>query len=92
MSFVNERSASIEALARAVAQSPDGIAVLAWEGEILYANPAWMGMHGYSAQEIIGRRIQDLYPGEALARHAEEHERVAAVGAGCDGHRGDVHA
>ena len=78
MSFVNERSASIEALARAVAQSPDGIAVLAWEGEILYANPAWMGMHGYSAQEIIGRRIQDLYPREALARHAEETIRHLA--------------
>ena len=79
MSFVNERSASVEALARAVAQSPDGIAVLAWEGEILYANPAWMEMHGYSAEESIGHRIQDLYPGDTLARHAEETIRHLAA-------------
>lgn len=78
MSLVSERSAGIEALARAVAQSPDGIAVLAWEGEILYANPAWMEMHGYSAEESIGRRIQELYPGEALARHADETVRRLA--------------
>ncbi|MFZ1756948.1 MAG: ATP-binding protein [Caldilineaceae bacterium] len=67
-----ERRASIEALARAVAQSPDGVAVLAWGGEILYANPAWIEMHGYSLQESIGSRIQDLYPGEELERHAAE--------------------
>ncbi|HRJ44289.1 MAG TPA: PAS domain S-box protein, partial [Caldilineaceae bacterium] len=78
MSPLSERRASIDALARAVAQSPDGIAVLAWEGEILYANPAWMEMHGYSAEESIGRRIQDLYPGEALARHADETVRRLA--------------
>ncbi len=79
MSIVNQYSPSIEALVRAVGQSPDGVAVLAWEGEILYANPAWMEMHGYSAEESIGRRIQDLYPGEALARHAEETIRHLAV-------------
>ncbi len=35
-------------------------------------------MHGYSAEESIGRRIQDLYPGQALARHAEETIRHLA--------------
>lgn len=79
MSFVNQNSPSVEALVRAVAQSPDGVAVLAWEGEILYANPAWMEMHGYSSEESIGRRIQDLYPGETLARHAQETVRHLAV-------------
>jgi PAS domain S-box-containing protein len=79
VSVANQYNPSIEALVRAVGQSPDGIAVLAWEGEILYANPAWMEMHGYSAEESIGRRIQDLYPGEALARHAEETMRHLAV-------------
>ncbi len=73
------RRASIESLARAVAQSPDGIAVLAWQGEILYANPAWMEMHGYSAEESIGRRIQDLYPGDALAHLAAETVRRLSV-------------
>lgn len=73
-----ESRAGISSLARAVAQSPDGIAVLDWEGEILYVNPAWVDMHGYSADEIVGRRIQDLYPGAEMARHAEETVRRLA--------------
>lgn len=76
---MNTRHASIEALARAVAQSPDGIAVLTWEGKILYVNPAWVEMHGYSIDEIIGHRIQDIYPGEEMARHAAETVRRLAV-------------
>lgn len=64
--------ASIEALARAAAQSPDGIAVLAQDGEFLYANPAWVAMHGYRAEEIFGRRIQELYPDAETTRQAEE--------------------
>jgi len=72
VSAIIESRASIESLARAVAQSPDGVAVLDWEGEILYVNPAWVEMHGYSAEECIGHRIQDLYPGEEMARHASE--------------------
>lgn len=69
---------SINALARAASQSPDGIAVLNWYGDILYVNPAWVEMHGYSAEEMIGHRIQDLYPGEEMARHAAETVRRLA--------------
>jgi len=75
---MQKRSASIEALTRAVAQSPDGIAVLALDGEFLFANPAWVEMHGYRAEEIIGRRIQELYPDAETTRQAEEVMRQLA--------------
>jgi len=75
---IKKQSPSIEALARAVAQSPDGIAVLALDGEFLFANPAWVEMHGYCAEEIIGRRIQELYPDAETARQAEEVMRQLA--------------
>ena len=75
---IKKQSPSIEALARAVAQSPDGIAVLALDGEFLFANPAWVEMHGYRAEEIIGRRIQELYPDAQTARQAEEVMRQLA--------------
>lgn len=78
MAFGNERRASIESLARAAAQSPDGIAVLAWEGEFLYVNPAWVEMHGFSEDECLGHRIQDLYPGDQMARMAAETVRQLA--------------
>ncbi len=67
-----ERPPAINALIRAVSYSPDGIAVLAWSGEILYTNSTWADMHGYEASEMVGHLFQDLYPGEGMQRLAEE--------------------
>lgn len=78
VSVNGQQRTSVEVLARAAAQSPDGIAVLAWEGEFLYVNPAWVEMHGFNEDECLGHRIQDLYPGEEMARMAAETVRQLA--------------
>ncbi|RME50446.1 MAG: PAS domain S-box protein [Caldilineae bacterium] len=62
----------LDALARAVEQSIDGIAVLALDGTILYVNPAWEDMHGYQPGELLGRTIQSVYPDERFAQQAVE--------------------
>ena len=45
-------------LARAVEQSIDGIAVADMDGNIQFVNSAWAKMHGYKAEELLGRHLK----------------------------------
>jgi len=62
-------------LIRALAQSPDGIAVLDLNGVYLYVNPAWEKIHGFRAEDSIGHTDDELYLNEASVHNRAEGSR-----------------
>lgn len=72
---LNERirtGESLRILSEAVKFSPVGISVTDTEGSILYANPWFESVTGYSLDEIMGRR-----PGPMLNKNMSREERKA---------------
>lgn len=47
-------------------QIGDGIIVSNLENEIIYANPAWLKMYGYSSHDIMGKHISIIFSGDQL--------------------------
>ena len=52
----------------AVEQTGDGIAMADLGGNVLYSNPAWARMHGYAADEIIGKHLSIFHTSEQLEK------------------------
>ncbi|MBI4467923.1 MAG: PAS domain S-box protein [Acidobacteria bacterium] len=52
--------------------SPEGIVVINNEDVIISANPAFIRMFGYAAEEVVGRRALDLIVPEELREEASE--------------------
>jgi len=71
-----EDGIDINVLFSALAQSPDGIAVLDRNGVYLYVNPAWEVLHRHSAEESIGRTDDELDSSETAIRIREEGRRL----------------
>ncbi len=53
------------ALKKAVETMQLGVTISSCEGKILYSNPAEAAMHGYSPEELIGKRVNVFAPGPA---------------------------
>ena len=56
----NDRVSSekqLKFLSLAVNQSSEGVAVVDMEGNLKYLNDAFAEMHGYSAEELVGKNI-----------------------------------
>ena len=51
----------IEKLESAVEQSIDGIAIKAFDTKFIYVNNAFAEMHGYSTEEMIGMKAEQVY-------------------------------
>ena len=56
----------------------DGILILSREGEIVAANEAFARMHGYSRQEIMNMRLEDLLAAETFRVAPERWARILA--------------
>jgi PAS domain S-box-containing protein len=66
---ITERKRAEESLRRlgtAVDQTIEGIAVTDMNGVMLFANPAWTQMHGYSVKEIIGKNLSIFHTHQQL--------------------------
>jgi PAS domain S-box-containing protein len=46
------------------------------EDRILYANPAYLAMHGRSAVEVIGKPFYDLYDGESSRQYSQVNKSL----------------
>jgi len=67
---------------RAVEQSANGIVIADDDGVILFANPAFVQMHGYADNEIVGMTIQDLHTEQEWQSRGEDFaRRVRETGA-----------
>jgi len=81
---ITERKQAEEALLRlerAVEQSIDGIAVADMDGNIQFVNPAWAQMHGYSAEELLGRPLSIFHTeGQLQEDVIPFNERVMEIG------------
>jgi PAS domain S-box-containing protein len=66
----------------AVEQSIDGIAIADLDGNILFANPAWAQMHGYSVEELLGQHLSMFHTAEQLQEDVIPfNEQVMKTGA-----------
>jgi PAS domain S-box-containing protein len=52
----------IRKLSLVVEQSIDGIAIGSLDDKLIYVNESYARMHGYTAEEMIGMKVTDLYP------------------------------
>lgn len=53
-------------LSMAVEQTSEGIAVVNLEGELLYSNPAFAEMHGYTPDELLGKHLSIFHSKEQM--------------------------
>jgi PAS domain S-box-containing protein len=57
----NRSRQEIKSLSSAVAQSIDGIAIVNLESELIYVNDAFARMHGYSPEEMVRMKSEQLH-------------------------------
>ncbi len=74
-------------LQMAVEQSIDGIAVADLEGNLQFVNPAWAQMHGYSAEELLGKNLSVCHTEEQVREDVIPfNKQVMETGA----HQGEI--
>ena len=67
----------------AVKQSADGIALADLDGRIRFANQAWARLHGYRADEVVGRHLSIFHTTEQLETEVLPfNEKVLETGSG----------
>ena len=71
----------IKKLSLAVEQSIDGIAIGSLDGRLIYVNESYARMHGYAIEEMIGRRITDLYPANKADLYEDNRHQTNRQGA-----------
>ena len=67
--IANERinlKKQLKLLSLAVNQSSEGIAVIDLDGNLEYSNNAFAKMHGYSAEELVGKKISIFHTPEQM--------------------------
>jgi PAS domain S-box-containing protein len=81
---ISERKRAEEELLEfktAVEQSGDGIALSGLDGRLRWVNEAWARMHGYRADEVIGRHLGIFHTQEQLETEVNPfNERLLATG------------
>jgi PAS domain S-box-containing protein len=53
-------------LQSAVDQTDDGIAIADMDGNMLYVNPAWAKMHGYTVEELLNKHLAMFHTAEQV--------------------------
>lgn len=77
---LEERSAELEKLGRAVTQSPVSVIITDSEGSIEYVNPKFAEITGYSAEEVLGRNPRILKSGSHTRAFYERMWRTLLSG------------
>ena len=73
--------AQVRLLSLAVEQSADGILVSNLEGAVVFANGAWVRLHGFdSAEELIDRHMYRFHPDDEAMRLQDVLQEVLAEG------------
>ncbi len=70
----------IRKLSSAVEQSIDGIAVGDIELNLTYVNDAFARMHGYSSEEMIGKKVEDLHTEGQIDEYGRCINQIKAQG------------
>ncbi|MGA1870508.1 MAG: PAS domain S-box protein [bacterium] len=70
----------IRNLSSAVAQSIDGIAIATLELKLIYVNDAFARMHGYSPQEMVGMKSEQLHTVQQLKEFKSRVQEVQTRG------------
>jgi rsbT co-antagonist protein RsbR len=63
-----EAEEKLRYLALAVEQAPDGVAIANMEGYLQFANPAWVKMHGYEGDELLGQNLSVCHTEEQMQK------------------------
>ena len=61
-------------------QAPYGVTISSPEGELIYVNKAYAGMHGFTPEELIGRHISILYTEAQMKRTQELKNQILQAG------------
>ena len=80
-----EREAALERLSRAIHQAGESVQISDADGTVLYVNPAFERITGYTAEEVLGQSITGFagsIADEALAREISQTVRAGKVWAG----------
>ena len=70
----------VRLLTTAVEQSSEGVAVVDLEGNILSLNKAFAGMHGYTAEELIGRHLSIFHTPEQMSEVQKANKQIKRTG------------
>ena len=71
----------IQKLSSAVEQSIDGIAIGSLESRLIYVNDSYARMHGYTHEELIGRKVTTLYAPDKANVYENAIQQVKTKGA-----------
>ncbi len=75
-----ETEARLMFLSQAVEQSSEGIAVLDLDGRILFVNHAFAEAHGYSREEVTGRRVSVFHTPQQMVDVERASKQLLAEG------------
>ncbi len=76
-----QAEAKLLELNMAVEQSGDGIALSDMDGNIRFVNKTWVEMHGYAAEELIGRHLSIFHTPEQMEKEVIPfNEHLMAMG------------
>ncbi|MDH3890487.1 MAG: PAS domain S-box protein [candidate division Zixibacteria bacterium] len=67
-------------LSMAVEQTSEGIAVVDLEGNLLYVNPAFAGMHGYTPEELRDKHLSIFHSPQQMEAVVEANEQLKDSG------------
>ena len=70
----------IRKLSSAVEQAIDGIAIYDLEPKLSYVNDAFALMHGYSPEEMIGMKVENLHNEERMDEYRKGMNQIMAQG------------
>ena len=76
----------VNLLTTAVEQSIEGMAVVDLEGNILSLNNAFAGMHGYAAEELVGKHLSILHSLEQMPAVDKANRQIRETG----GFKGEI--
>ncbi len=75
-----EAEAQLRLLSSVVEQSSEGIAVADLDGKLLFSNDAHAAMHGYRADELVGRHLSILHGPEHMAAVDAANQQIKTTG------------
>lgn len=77
---IDQTAAELRMYERLVSRALDLASVLDFEGQILFANPAWEEILGYPLPEVLGRRVRDFIHPDDMPAVDEAAQKLVASG------------